>query len=67
MIFIYGELKNKFYSTEITLYEDLMQRINNLITEMQQNSQEICIVINSILHRCQACIVAQEQHFEIRY
>lgn len=60
-------LKQKVYSTEVTSYEDLMQRIKNAVIEMQQDTETLHRGINSVFHRClEACIRAEGHHFEMR-
>ena len=47
-------------------YEDLAQRIKNAVIEMQQDTETLHRAINSVFHRCQACIRAEGHHFEMK-
>ena len=46
----------------MTSHEDLVQRMKNAVTEMQQDTETLYGAINSVFHRRQACIRAEGHH-----
>lgn len=59
-------MKEKVYRTQVISRNELIQRIIDAAAEIKQNPQESLRVINSVVHRCIACIDMGGRHFEMR-
>lgn len=61
--FVWGHLKQLVYAVEINNQEQLMEQIINAV-ESTQNRQNMQLVYDSLILRCQACIRANGGIFE---
>jgi len=62
--YLWGHLKSKVYSADITSQEQLFHRIENACNELRNNPEVFRKSVNQIIVRARKCIEQNGGHFE---
>lgn len=62
--YVWGDMKNKVYCTEVPSVDDLRERIFQAAEDIRNNREVLARVRRNWLRRSEACILSQGSHFE---